>query len=158
MLSVVLVDPQIPPNTGNVARLCSCTGSNLFLVGALGFFLSDKHLKRAGLDYLDELDLKYYETLEDLQSNFLNHNFYYVSTKAQKLYTDITYQPDDFLVFGSETRGLNENLIYNNPDTSIRIPMINNKRSLNLANAVSIVLYEAIRQTKVFEDKGHILK
>ena len=156
MLSVVLVDPQIPPNTGNVARLCSCTGTNLYLVGSLGFFLSDRHLKRAGLDYWDDLTMKYIESLEKLQEEYSGNNYYYVSTKAQKLYTKIDYRANDFLVFGSETKGLPENLIYSNIDNAIRIPMINDKRSLNLANAVSVVLYEAIRQTQPFVDKHNL--
>lgn len=153
MLSIVLVDPQIPPNTGNVARLCSCTGSKLYLVGKLGFFLTDKHFKRAGLDYWDELNINYFESLIDLQQLFPDNKFYYSSTKSQKTYTAVRYTADDFLVFGSETKGLPEELILNNPDNAIRIPMIGNKRSLNLSNAVSIVLYEAIRQTQVFKDK-----
>lgn len=154
MLSIVLVDPQIPPNTGNVARLCTCTNSNMYLIGNLGFFLSDKHLKRAGLDYWDELNWKYYETLEDLEKELGNKTFYYVSTKGSKLYTEVEYTENDVLVFGSETKGLPEGLLATNADTTIRIPMVNDKRSLNLSNSVSIVLYEAIRQTQVFEDKN----
>lgn len=154
MLSVVLVDPQIPPNTGNVARLCTCTNSNMYLVGNLGFFLSDKHLKRAGLDYWDELNWKYYETLDDLKKELGDKTYYYVSTKGAKLYTEVEYTTNDVLVFGSETKGLPEELLAKNAETTIRIPMVNDKRSLNLSNSVSIVLYEAIRQTQVFEDKN----
>ncbi|MGD9581886.1 MAG: tRNA (cytidine(34)-2'-O)-methyltransferase [Vampirovibrionia bacterium] len=153
MLSVVLVDPQIPPNTGNVARLCTCTNSNMYLVGNLGFFLSDKHLKRAGLDYWDELNWKYYETLNDLQSEIKGGNYYYVTTKGQKQYTEVNYTTNDILVFGSETSGLPADLLEKNHENTIRIPMVNDKRSLNLSNSVSIVLYEAIRQTQVFKDK-----
>lgn len=147
MISIVLVDPQIPPNTGNVVRLCSCTGSNLYLVGKLGFHLTDKHLKRAGLDYWNELNIEYIEDLETLEKRFNDNTFYYVSTKAKQSYTEVSYGPNDFLVFGSETKGLPEHFMNNHPDRSIRIPMHNDSRSLNLANSVSIVLYEAIRQT-----------
>lgn len=154
MLSVVLVDPQIPPNTGNVARLCACTNTALYLVGKLGFHITDKHLKRAGLDYWDELEFKYYETLEDLFKDHPQGNRYYLSTKAKKSHFDVAYEPDDMLIFGSETKGLPESLIFENMDTAIRIPMSENKRSLNLSNAVSIVLYEAIRQTGILQDSS----
>jgi tRNA (cytidine/uridine-2'-O-)-methyltransferase len=149
MLNIVLVDPQIPQNTGNIARLCSCTGSSLFLIGTLGFFLSDKYLKRAGLDYWDNLNIKYYDTFDLLKKEFPDNNYYYASTKAKKYYTEIIYTPNDFLVFGSETKGLPESLIFDNPNNAVKIPMISDKRSLNLANSVSIVLYEAIRQTNL---------
>ncbi|MEW5819548.1 MAG: TrmH family RNA methyltransferase, partial [Cyanobacteriota bacterium] len=108
MLSIVLIDPQIPPNTGNIARLCSCTGSSLYLVGNLGFFLTDKHLKRAGLDYWEDLNFKYYENLDLLFNLNSDKNFYYITTKGKHNYTDITYTQNDFLVFGSETKGLPE--------------------------------------------------
>lgn len=156
MLSVALVDPQIPQNAGNIARLCSCTGTKLYFIGNLGFFLSDKHLKRAGLDYWDELEYKYIDNLEEFISKIEIPNYYFLSTKAKKLYTEVNYTSDDVLIFGSETKGLPENYIFDNPDRAIRIPMINNKRSLNLANSVSIVLYEAIRQARVFEDKANL--
>ena len=154
MLSIVLVDPQIPANTGNIGRLCSCTGAQLYLVGYPGFFITDRHLKRAGLDYWHEVNVKTFDRLEDLQELYPENNFYYVSTKATQLYTDVLYTSDDFLVFGSETKGLPENLIFNNPQKSIRIPMVSNKRSLNLATSAGIVLYEAIRQTKPFADRS----
>lgn len=157
MLTVALVDPQIPANTGNIARLCSCTGTNLFIAGTPGFFITDKHLKRAGLDYWDELSMRQFETLDQLLSEFRHRNIYFVSTKASIAYTNVQYTPEDILVFGSETKGLEKDLIQNNMDRSIRIPMLSGKRSLNLANSVSIVLYEAIRQTNGIQDEN-ILK
>ena len=153
MLSIVLVNPQIPPNTGNIARLCTCTNTNLFLVGTLGFSIDDKNLKRAGLDYWDELNYKYYDTLESLVLDFPNNNYVYVTTKSQTIYTDYPYTTEDFLVFGSETKGLPESLIFSNINKCVRIPMVNDKRSLNLSNAVSVVLYEAIRQTNAIIDR-----
>ena len=144
---IVLVEPEIPQNTGNIVRLCACTGCELYLVGKLGFVLTDKYLKRAGLDYWDDMKIQQYSTFEELKKNHEHNNFYYLSTKAKIKYTDISFKQGDFLVFGSETRGLPKELISNNPDNSIIIPMKADKRSLNLSNSVSIVLYEAIRQT-----------
>ncbi len=144
---IVLVEPQIPQNTGNIVRMCACTDSELYLVGKLGFRLTDKYLKRAGLDYWNEVNVKEYSSLQRLQEEFPNNNFYYLTTKVKKLYYDIEYKEGDFLVFGSETKGLNENLIFNNKDKCLTIPMKADQRSLNLSNSVSIVLYEAIRQT-----------
>ena len=145
-LRVVLVEPEIPQNTGNIVRLCSCTGSELYLVGKLGFVLSDKYLKRAGLDYWDNVNIKQYKNLEELISEYPDNSFYYLTTKTQRLYTDNSFKEGDFLVFGSETRGLPEDLLKNNPDKCLTIPMIEGQRSLNLSNSVAIVLYEAIRQ------------
>ncbi len=150
-MKIVLVELQIPQNTGNIARLCACTNSELYLVGKLGFVISDKNVKRAGLDYWDDVKIEPIPRLRDLQEKFPNNNFYYVSTKAQKLYTEVEYKPDDFLVFGSETGGLPRELIENSRDKSILIPMAEGQRSLNLSNSVSIVLYEAIRQTKILK-------
>jgi len=144
--NIVLYEPQIPQNTGNIARLCACTSSNLYLVGKLGFHITDKYVKRAGLDYWNMIKVEQYGTLEELLEKFPNNNFYYLSTKAKKKYTDITYKEGDFLVFGSETKGLKEEVVFGNPENSITIPMIENARSLNLANSVSIVLYEGLRQ------------
>ena len=144
---IVLVEPEIPQNTGNIVRLCACTGSDLFLVGKLGFLLTDKYMKRAGLDYWNDVKIKQYSTLEELKNNNKNHAFYYLTTKSEKIYTKATFKAGDFLVFGPETRGLPTELIESNIDNSLKIPMCNNQRSLNLSNSVSIVLYEAIRQT-----------
>lgn len=149
MINIVLVDPQIPQNTGNIARLCACTGAKLYLVGNLGFRITDKQVKRAGLDYWDEVFIGNYDKLEDLMNEFPDNNFYFVSTKAKKTHFEADFGENDFLVFGSETAGLPGELIENNPENSLLIPMKVGMRSLNLSNSVSIVLYEAIRQTKV---------
>ncbi len=144
--NIVLIEPEIPQNTGNIARLCACTGSNLFLVGKLGFSLTEKHLKRAGLDYWDSVKIYKYDCLADLKAKFLNAKFYYLTTKSKNLYTKKYFNPEDFFVFGPETRGIPESILNENKDDSITIPMIEGQRSLNLANSVAIVLYEAIRQ------------
>lgn len=145
--NVVLFEPEIPQNTGNIVRLCACTGANLFLVGKLGFSLSDKYTKRAGLDYWDSVNLRKVSTLEELQSEFKDAKFYYLTTKSEKSFFDVEFKEGDFLVFGPETRGLPENILKQNEETAITIPMLEGQRSLNLSNSVSIVLYEAIRQT-----------
>ena len=144
--NIVLVEPEIPQNTGNIARLCACTGANLFLVGKLGFSLSDKYTKRAGLDYWDSVNVQKFDTLEQLQSSFKDANFYYLTTKTDKTYFDVKFKQGDFLVFGPETRGLPEKLLQENKETAITIPMLPNQRSLNLSNSAAIVVYEAIRQ------------
>ncbi len=144
--NIVLIEPEIPQNTGNIARLCACTGAHLFLVGKLGFSLTEKHLKRAGLDYWDSVDISKYNSLEDLKSEFPNSKFYYLTTKSKNLYTNKSFNPGDFFVFGPETRGIPENILNENKDDSITIPMQEGQRSLNLSNSVAIVLYEAIRQ------------
>ena len=144
--NIVLFEPEIPQNTGNIVRLCACTGSRLFLIGKLGFSLSDKYLKRAGLDYWQSVNITKYDTLEELQAEYPNSNFYYLTTKTKNLYTSKKFAKDDFFVFGPETRGLPEDLLNSNPETSITIPMLDGQRSLNLSNSVSIVVYEAIRQ------------
>lgn len=145
--NIVLYEPQIPQNTGNIARLCACTDSSLFLVGKLGFQITDKHVKRAGLDYWEFVDIQTFASLEELQSKFPENNFYYLTTKTSKKYTEISYKKGDFLVFGSETKGLPEDIIFSNKENSLTIPMIDDRRSLNLSNSVSIVLYEALRQS-----------
>lgn len=144
--NIVLFEPEIPQNTGNIVRLCACTGSRLFLVGKLGFSLSDKYLKRAGLDYWESVNITKYNSLEELQADFPESNFYYLTTKSKKLYTSKQYKKGDFFVFGPETRGIPETILNNNPDTSVTIPMAEGQRSLNLSNSVAIVVYEAIRQ------------
>ncbi len=144
--NIVLFEPEIPQNTGNIVRLCACTGAHLFLVGKLGFSLSDKYLKRAGLDYWDSACVTQYETLEQLQNDYPDSNFYYLTTKTTQKYTDKKFESGDFFVFGPETRGLPEQLLKQNSDTAVTIPMIDGQRSLNLSNSVAIVIYEAIRQ------------
>ena len=144
--NVVLYEPEIPQNTGNIARLCACTSANLFLVGKLGFSLSDKYTKRAGLDYWDSVNVQKIDLLEQLQAENKNATFYYLTTKSEKSYFDVKFKEGDFLVFGPETRGLPEDLLNANKDTAVTIPMLEGQRSLNLSNSVSIVVYEAIRQ------------
>ena len=144
--NIVLYEPEIPQNTGNIVRLCACSGSDLFLVGKLGFSLSDKYLKRAGLDYWNDVNIKKYENLQFLIADFPDSKFYYLTTKSKKIYTDIKFNSGDFLVFGPETRGIPETILNANSEYAITIPMKEGQRSLNLSNSVAIVLYEAIRQ------------
>ena len=143
-LNIALYEPEIPQNTGNIARLCACCGASLYLIGKLGFSLSSKYTKRAGLDYWDSVDIHKVETMEDLYKQFPNNTFYYLTTKAKKLYTDIQFKDGDFIVFGPETRGLPEK--YVKDENARTIPMKEGQRSLNLSNSVAIVAYEAIRQ------------
>ncbi|MBQ4122333.1 tRNA (cytidine(34)-2'-O)-methyltransferase [bacterium] len=144
--NIVLFEPEIPQNTGNIVRLCACTGAKLFLVGKLGFSLSDKYLKRAGLDYWDSAQIVQYSTLDELKKDYKDSKFYYLTTKSKQKYTDFSFSNGDFFVFGPETRGIPELILNENPTTSITIPMLDGQRSLNLSNSVSIVIYEAIRQ------------
>ena len=144
MFNIVLYEPEIPQNTGNIARLCACTGAKLFLVGKLGFSLSSKYTKRAGLDYWDSVDIQKIDTMEELLEQNPDANFYYLTTKSKKLYTDIKFQDGDFLVFGPETRGLPDK--YVKDKNAITIPMKEGQRSLNLSNSVAIVVYEGTRQ------------
>lgn len=145
-LNIVLVEPEIPQNTGNIARTCAATGARLHIVKPMGFTPTDKHLKRAGLDYWYLLDITYYEDLNDFFEKNKGGNFYYFSTKAPRKYTDIEYPDKCFIVFGKETKGLPEKLLFNNPETTVRIPMIDEARSLNLSNSAAIAAYEVLRQ------------
>lgn len=144
MLNIVLYEPEIPQNTGNIARLCACTGSRLYLVGKLGFSLSDKYTKRAGLDYWDSVDLHKINSMEDLFQKFPDGRFFYLTTKTNRKYTEIEFKENDFIVFGPESRGLPAE--YVTAETALTIPMKEGQRSLNLSNSVAIVAYEAIRQ------------
>jgi tRNA (cytidine/uridine-2'-O-)-methyltransferase len=146
MLNVVLVEPEIPQNTGNIARTCAATGTVLHLVGPLGFSLEDKYLKRAGLDYWPLVKVKQYKDYRDFETQNPRGVKYFVTTRAKKSYFDVTYQKDCYLVFGKETAGLPISLLQANPQTCIRIPMVDEARSLNLSNSVAIVVYEALRQ------------
>lgn len=146
-LNVVLVEPQIPQNTGNIARTCAVTGARLHLVGPLGFSIDDAKLKRAGLDYWPLLDITVYDGLED----FFSKNdgpFYYFTTKARHVYADVDYPENAYLFFGREDAGLPEKLLYENGDTCVRLPMTADARSLNLSNTVAVAVYEALRQWK----------
>ena len=147
-MHIVLVEPEIPGNTGNIARLCAATNSELHLVKPLGFSIEDKYLKRAGLDYWNLVKVHCHENFAEVLEMYKGHNFYYNTTKADKSYTDIEYQADDLLVFGKETAGLPEELLIANQENCIRIPMVDDARSLNLSNAAAIVVYEALRQGK----------
>ncbi len=144
-INIVMVEPEIPQNTGNIARTCAATGARLHLVGPLGFEIDDKRLKRAGLDYWSLLDVTIYKNLDD----FFDKNkgpFFYFSTKAKNCYTDITYPNGSYLVFGKETAGLDEQLLFENQEMAVRIPMVDEARSLNLSNSVAIAVYETLRQ------------
>lgn len=145
-LNIVLVEPEIPQNAGNIARTCAATGASLHLIRPLGFSVDDKHLKRAGLDYWHLLDINYYDSFQEVLDKYPRGKFYYATTKGGNTYSDYTFQPGDFFVFGKETKGLPQALLEANPDTCIRVPMIADARSLNLSNSVAIVIYEALRQ------------
>ncbi len=148
VLNIVLVEPQIPQNTGNVARTCAATGARLHLVEPMGFRVDDAKLKRAGLDYWHLLDITYYEDLNDFFEKNKDGHFFYFSTKATKIYSDAEYPDNSYLVFGKETAGLPEDLLFANPEKCVRLPMIDNSaaRSLNLSNTVAIGVYEVLRQ------------
>ena len=144
---IVLNEPEIPQNTGNIARLCACTGSDLFLVGKLGFSISDKYLKRAGLDYWNDVNIRQFSSLDELFQEFPNEDKFFLTTKAKQSHFQANFKPGSLLIFGSETRGLPVEIINSNYNNAFRIPMLPNERSLNLSNSVAIVLYEAIRQS-----------
>ena len=147
MPSIALVEPEIPPNTGNVARLCAATNTPLHIVGVTGFRMDDRAVRRAGLDYWPEVKLTRHRDLEALYQSLPEARFVYLTTKADRFYTDWPFQSHDCLVFGRETRGLPEDLLHANWDHCLKIPILNpNVRSLNLATAVGIVLFEALRQ------------
>jgi tRNA (cytidine/uridine-2'-O-)-methyltransferase len=145
---IVLIEPEIPPNTGNIGRLCAATGAHLHLVGKLGFSLDDKHMKRAGLDYWPEVKLHLWDSLQHLQQEYPQGRFWYTSKKAKKSYTCAEFNQGDFFVFGKETLGLPEELLQDEADRALLIPIFSPAvRSLNLANSAAIILYEALRQT-----------
>ena len=158
MLNIVLVEPEIPQNTGNIARTCAATGCALHLIKPLGFEISDKYLKRAGLDYWHLVHVHIYENLDELFAKYPNGRFYYFTTKARKRHSDAEYKAGDFLVFGKETKGLDEELLMSHPDECVRIPMIGEARSLNLSNAAAVAVYEALRQNDFgrLETKGEL--
>ncbi|HHU51719.1 MAG TPA: tRNA (uridine(34)/cytosine(34)/5-carboxymethylaminomethyluridine(34)-2'-O)-methyltransferase TrmL [Firmicutes bacterium] len=149
LINIVLYEPEIPQNTGNIARLCAATLCNLHLIEPLGFHLDDRHLRRAGLDYWPLVKVyRYLDFDEFLQARQTEQaRFFFLTTKAKKSYTDVAYQKDDYLVFGPETRGLPPEVLARQPEHNLRIPMRDEARSLNLSNSVAIVLYEALRQT-----------
>lgn len=147
-LNIVLFQPEIPPNTGNIARSCAATGTKLHLIKPLGFSIEDKHVKRAGLDYWDLLNLKVYENLEEFFQSYPSSTFFFATTKGKKFYTEVQFEDECFIMFGKETAGLPPELLKVHEEQCIRIPMVENEkaRSLNLSNSVNIILYEALRQ------------
>lgn len=157
-MNIVLLEPEIPENTGNIGRTCVATGTALHLIKPLGFDITEKAVKRAGLDYWKDLQLFVYESFED----FLEKNGYppviMATTKSPRKYTDVRYNPDCFIMFGKESRGIPEEILVTSPETAVRIPMEGEIRSLNLSNAVAIILYEALRQNQFLnlEARGHL--
>lgn len=145
-LNIALIEPEIPQNTGNIARTCAATGARLHLVGPMGFQITDKQVKRAGLDYWDKLDITYYDSMEDFFKQNEGADFYYFTTKGGVTHSDMEYKNNAFLVFGKETKGLPEELLKDNYDKCVRLPMRGIIRSLNLSNAVCAGTYEVLRQ------------
>lgn len=158
-LNIALVEPEIPQNTGNIARTCACTGARLHLIEPMGFKVDDAKLKRAGLDYWHMLDITYYSGLEDFFDR-TDGAYYYFTTKAPKTYAEVEYPDNCFLVFGKETKGLPEELLKNNRDFCVRIPMTDESRSLNLSNAAAVGIYETLRQWgfPTLKNYGHLTK
>lgn len=145
-INIVLLEPEIPQNTGNIARTCAATGAALHLIRPLGFAIDDRKLKRAGLDYWDKLDITYYDNLADFYAKNPDAEVYYYSTKAPRAYTEVAYPAPVYLMFGKETKGLPEDLLEANLDRTVRIPMRDHLRSLNLSNSVAVGVYEVLRQ------------
>ena len=160
MFNIVLVEPEIPQNTGNIARTCAATGSKLHIVKPMGFEIDDKKLKRAGLDYWHLLGVVYYENLDAFFSQNAEGRFFYATTKGLNTYAEVKFQDGDYILFGKETKGLPEDLLYKNREQCIRIPMISEARSLNLSNSVAVVVYEALRQNGFLDlqDAGSLTK
>lgn len=158
MFNIVLVEPEIPQNTGNIARTCAATGCVLHLVKPLGFEISDKYLKRAGLDYWQYVQVKIWENVEELFAAYPNGKFYFFTTKGRHRHDEAHFSEGDFLVFGKETKGLPEELLIKHEQTCVRIPMLGDLRSLNLSNSVAIAVYEGLRQNdfKGFNEKGEL--
>ena len=146
MFNIVLVEPEIPQNAGNIARTCAATGTRLHMIRPLGFEVTDKYLKRAGLDYWNLVEICYYDSFEELQAKYPEGRFFYFTTKARFKHSDAAFKDGDFLVFGKETKGLPETLLLNHENECLRIPMYAQARSLNLSNSVAVALYEALRQ------------
>lgn len=145
-MHIVLHQPEIPANTGNIGRTCVATGTQLHLIEPLGFRLSDKEIKRAGMDYWPELMVSRYYNFEEFKEKMKQPRIWMATTKAKRMYTDVTFAPDDCLMFGKESAGIPEEILLEHEETCIRIPMLSTIRSLNLSNAVAVVLYEALRQ------------
>lgn len=148
MFHIVLVEPEIPQNAGNIARTCAATGTVLHMVRPFGFEISDKYLKRAGLDYWNLVDIRYYDSFAEVEQANPNARFFFFTTKAKKAHSDAAFRDGDFFVFGKETKGLPEELLVDHEEDCVRIPMISPARSLNLSNSAAIAVYEALRQTE----------
>ena len=157
-LNVVLYEPEIPANTGNIGRTCVATGTKLHLIEPLGFLLNEKAIKRAGMDYWNDLDVRRYINWQDFLARNPGAKIYMATTKGQKVYTEVSYEPDCYLMFGKESAGIPEEILIEHPDTCVRIPMLGETRSLNLSNSVAVVLYEALRQNEFahLELKGQL--
>ena len=157
-LNIVLHEPEIPANTGNIGRTCVAAGARLHLIEPLGFRLNEKMIRRAGMDYWDRLDVRTYLDYEEFLQKNPGAKIYYATTKARKVYTDVRYEEDCYLMFGKESAGIPEEILVQHPDTCVRIPMLEDIRSLNLANSVAIVLYEALRQNRfsAMQTKGEL--
>ncbi len=157
-INIVLCEPEIPQNTGNIARTCAAVGASLHLIKPLGFEIDDRKLKRAGLDYWDKLDITYYESLDDFTDVHKDDPIFFFTTKAKKAYTDVVYPKRVYIMFGKETRGLPEKLLYDNYENCVRIPMRETLRSLNLSNSVAVAVYEVLRQRDFegLEEKGKL--
>lgn len=160
VLNIVLVEPEIPQNTGNIARTCAATGARLHIVEPMGFKIDDKKLKRAGLDYWYLLDITYYKNLEEFFEKNKDGSYYFFTTKGRNVYSDVNYPDNSFLFFGKETAGLPEELLLKHPDTAVRVPMIGGARSLNLSNTVALAAYEVLRQWGFpeLQNKGELHK
>lgn len=146
MINIVLVEPEIPQNAGNIVRTCAAINAKLYMVKPLGFIMDDKHFKRAGMDYLDFANVSVVDSIQEIWDANPDATFFYASTKSQKTYTEVSYPENSFIVFGKESYGLSENILKHNYDKCIRIPMSEKARSLNLSNSVAIIAYEAMRQ------------
>ena len=147
MFNIVLVEPEIPQNAGNIARTCAATGARLHMIRPLGFEVSDKYLKRAGLDYWNLVEIFYYDSFDEFMEKYPDGRFFFFTTKGRNRHSDVAFKDGDFLVFGKETKGLPEELLLQHEETCLRIPMREEARSLNLSNSVAVALYEALRQT-----------
>ena len=158
MLNIVLHEPEMPANTGNIGRTCVAAGARLHLIEPLGFSINDKMVKRAGLDYWDKLDVTVYDDFNDFCERNPGAKIYMATTKAHKTYTEVSYEPDCYIMFGKESAGIPEEILVDHEDTCVRIPMIGDIRSLNLSNSVAIVLYEALRQNNIdhMNQEGHL--
>ncbi|MGI6017573.1 MAG: tRNA (cytidine(34)-2'-O)-methyltransferase [Marvinbryantia sp.] len=157
-LNIVLLEPEIPANTGNIGRTCVATDTRLHLIEPLGFRLDEKSIRRAGMDYWDRLDVTRYINFEEFLEKNPGAKIYMATTKAQKCYTEVSYEPDCYIMFGKESAGIPEEILREHPDTAVRIPMVGDTRSLNLGNSVAIILYEALRQNRFeqMEKTGHL--